>query len=635
MRARLERARAIVARRIEQSPAVVALALVAAGVTAVYLHSLGYRRFFTDDGFISLRYTRRLLDGQGLTWTGSERVEGYSNFLWVLLCAVPGFFGSDLVQGARGLGLVCVAALFAAVIAAVRPARAAQWLAPTLAIALLSATDAVAVWSVGGLEPPLVGALVGWGIVTAVRSAQRADRRATIAAGLCFGLVCWARVDGALWGVAACVGLTLAFRRRALRTCVAVAGGVALFSLLQLAFRAAYYHDVLPNTAYAKVAFSAERLHGGIEHVLSSFWPLAASWLAFIFGVAQALRRPSLRGYGIVIGCLGVFWTLYLVRIGGDNFPAWRQLVYVVFLASLVLAVVLGEEWASTPVPAGARWGVTLVVLAAVGSRFDPGNWAGQEMWPWDGAPVGKMLGRAFRTEQPLIAVDAAGAIPYYSELPALDMLGLTDRYLAHHRPANIGRGLIGHELGDGEYYLRRAPDVVCFGVPPCSHQAKFPAQQVMVADPEFAKHYVPLRFEVGKGKRTLVSELWVRSDGRIGVRNDPSAVTIPAYFLARPTGATAELAAGGVFETKLPGGSRVSVEKLALSAGNWVVEPCSATQSGTITLTSKGSTLASGSVRDSIRLSLSAASSVDLELSTRAGHTLVARSIILRREAR
>jgi len=611
----------------------VALALVAVGVTAVYLHSLGYRHFFTDDGFISLRYTRRLLDGQGLTWTGGERVEGYSNLLWVLLCAVPGFFGADLVQGARGVGLVCVAALFGAVIAAVRPSRPAQWLAVALAIALLSATDAVAVWSMGGLEPPLVGALLGWGVVMALGSVQHKDRRATTLAGLCFGLVCWARVDGPLWGIAACVGLALAYRRQALRTCVAIAGGVALFALLQLGFRAAYYHDVLPNTAYAKVAFSAERLNSGLDHVTASVWPLAASWLAFVGGVAQALRRPQLRGYGAVIGCLGLFWTLYLVRIGGDNFPAWRQLVYIVFLAGLVLAVVLADEWASAPVLAGARWGVTLVVLAAVGSRFDPGNWAGQEMWPWDGAPVGKMLGRAFRTEQPLIAVDAAGAIPYYSGLPALDMLGLTDRYLAHHRPANIGHGLIGHELGDGEYYLRRAPDVVCFGVPPCNHPAKFPAQKVMVGTPEFVAHYLPLRFDVGRGKRSLVAELWVRRDGRIGIRSDASSVTIPAYLFARPTGATAELTPSDGFETKLPGGARAAVEKLALSAGKWLVEPRATTPSGTITVTSKGSVIASGSVRDPLRFSLAASSSVDVELSARAGHTLVTRGITLRRE--
>ena len=37
--------------------------------------------------------------------------------------------------------------------------------------------------------------------------------------------------------------------------------------------------------------------------------------------------------------------------------------------------------------------------------------------------------------EEPLFAVTAAGCLPYFSELPALDMLGLNDRHIAHHRP--------------------------------------------------------------------------------------------------------------------------------------------------------------------------------------------------------
>ena len=44
----------------------------------------GARRFLLDDAFISFRYARNLLEGNGLVWNPGERVEGYSNFLWVL-----------------------------------------------------------------------------------------------------------------------------------------------------------------------------------------------------------------------------------------------------------------------------------------------------------------------------------------------------------------------------------------------------------------------------------------------------------------------------------------------------------------------------------------------------------------------
>ncbi|MHC4066890.1 MAG: hypothetical protein ACYSUI_20630, partial [Planctomycetota bacterium] len=51
------------------------------------LHAAAYT-FLTDDAFISFRYARNLSEGLGLVFNpGFERVEGYSNFLWVVLLA--------------------------------------------------------------------------------------------------------------------------------------------------------------------------------------------------------------------------------------------------------------------------------------------------------------------------------------------------------------------------------------------------------------------------------------------------------------------------------------------------------------------------------------------------------------------
>ena len=47
--------------------------------------SLYYFPYIVDDTFISLRYARNLIDGNGLVYNPGQRVEGYSNFLWVVL----------------------------------------------------------------------------------------------------------------------------------------------------------------------------------------------------------------------------------------------------------------------------------------------------------------------------------------------------------------------------------------------------------------------------------------------------------------------------------------------------------------------------------------------------------------------
>jgi len=77
--------------------------------------------FFSDDAFISLRFSQRLLDGHGLTWTEGERVEGYSNGLWVLACAGLGALGLDLVTAVRVLGAACTAGALWLLVRALRP----------------------------------------------------------------------------------------------------------------------------------------------------------------------------------------------------------------------------------------------------------------------------------------------------------------------------------------------------------------------------------------------------------------------------------------------------------------------------------------------------------------------------------
>lgn len=602
------------------SQALFSVALVLAFVLVVILHERAYAPFFTDDGFISLRYTERLLHGEGLTWTDGEHVEGYSNLLWVLLCAVPGLLRVDLIAGARAIGVICTAATLGALVAAARPARPRQWLGAALAMGLLASSDSIAVWSMGGLESPLVGALLSWGLVAALAAARSESRTPPIAAALCFGLLCWARPDGALWGVSTALGLGLGFGTKALRLCVTIASSVVLFVALQLLFRLAYYHDYLPNTAYAKVALSDERLQAGIQHLEKSLVPLAGSWLALLTCGAHGLREPRLRPVAIVHLTLALAWSAYLLRVGGDIFPAWRLLTYVVVLAGVFMAYVLSDDLRSPVAPAALRWGTTLVVLSFVGSSADPTNWAKEERWQWDGIVVGKTLGRMFGAERPLVAVDAAGAIPYASKLPALDMLGLTDRYLAHHRPKSMGSGFMGHELGDASYYLKRAPDLVCFGVPPCQPDGKFPAQREMVATREFQRAYAPLHFEArGKG-RTLTAALWVRREGTIGVRTTPGSVFVPSYFLTTPEGAVARLGAGGALEANLPSAARSRVEGLRLGAGAWRLEALSPAGFARFTLTSNGRFVAAGDAAKPLAFSLADASSIELELDVQGG---------------
>jgi hypothetical protein len=111
-----------------------------------------------------------------------------------------------------------------------------------------------------------------------------------------------------------------------------------------------------------------------------------------------------------------------------------------------------------------------------------------------DGASrYGRVVGEFLRAHLPpgtVVATNAAGALPYFSQLPVIDMLGLTDRELGRTRPD--ARGWIGHERGDGALVLDREPALIILGGAEGSATPwPFPGDRSLVADPRFQRDYV------------------------------------------------------------------------------------------------------------------------------------------------
>ena len=62
-----------------------------------------YAGYLIDDTYISLRYAKNLVDGLGLVFNPGERVEGYTNFLFVLLGAAALRLGSTRSSSPRSV----------------------------------------------------------------------------------------------------------------------------------------------------------------------------------------------------------------------------------------------------------------------------------------------------------------------------------------------------------------------------------------------------------------------------------------------------------------------------------------------------------------------------------------------------
>lgn len=509
--------------------------------------------FFSDDAFISLRYAQRLLAGDGLTWTDGERVEGYSNLLWVLATATLGALGLDLVLAARLLGGALTVAALWLLACAGRPDSARTAASAALAPLLAASAQVVLGWTLGGLEGPMVLCWLAWGYSRLLRAhATEPDLAAWSPATLHrasvpFALLCWTRPDGPLWVAATGLSLGLCTVAHGLPTALVQALRFAALPFaafaLQLLGRGLYYGDVVPNTAHVKAEFDPAALPAGIDYLLAAAGAHLGLVLAAGAAVVLGLVRAATRAPALLLLVPILVWFAYLIAIGGDHFPGRR--LWHGAIAPLALMATL-RAGRAVPWP----WSLALVVAASWNvaiARTDPQSHELRgEIWEWRGRAVGHALERAFGAQRPLLAVDAAGAVPYYSRLPALDMLGLCDRTIATTpTPAwlstmqpDVPRPP-GHLRGNGRYVMDRAPDLVLFATPPGLPLPVFASGCEIEDDARFLDGYRGVLVDLGDvailpdHEESLVVPLWVRRDGACGVRTAADHLTIPAWLFA------------------------------------------------------------------------------------------------------
>jgi hypothetical protein len=547
--------------------------------TAVLVwHARSYLPFLVDDALISLRYSQRLLEGQGLTWTEGPRVEGYTNLLWVLACAALGAAGVDLIDAARVWGFIGMSAALAAVAFAYRPRRLSETLAPLAGGLGMALTAPIAVWTIGGLETPLVAGLLAWATVLSfpLIAEPAPSFRKVIAPSLLLGLLCLTRSDGGVLCIALALGILLA--RGPSAVSLKLVAGLALFPLIlgggQLVFRLVYYHEWLPNPAHVKVAFTTDRLRVGLQYITDALPYLAglailAAYSAFVGFFTRRPRRTTF----LTVQLLA--WIGYLILIGGDVFPAHRHLVPSVVIAGLLVAE-LGEWLVRRGrVARSAGWIGAAIILGilAYAQRRDPQvQLAVDERWEWDGQIIGELLRKAFAASDPLIACDPAGCIPYFTGFRSIDMMGLNDYYIARQPSSGFGKGLIGHELGDGKYVLDREPDLILWTLPTGANKPLFPSAVQMAQDPRFAQSY-RLVFLAESQPRPLTCGIFLRAASeRVGIRSLPDRLVLPGVLAATSFQTPATLDSEGRLGVLSKPDAPASMPGLGVPPGRWRV---------------------------------------------------------------
>jgi hypothetical protein len=481
-----------------------------------------------DDAYIIARYADRLAAGGGLTFNPGERVEGASSLSWVVVLAGARAAGIEPLVAAKAIG----GALGVAVLAielGLGAALGSAWVG-LVAAGLTALSAPFAFWAVGGLETGFYAFLLTLALALGARDLGR--RGGFPWGALPFAAALATRPEAPLLAAPyACLLLAGAARDEVDRRKALLAAGLLAAALAALtAFRLSYFGAPMPNTYYAKVSNPALWSGpAGAARYLASAFTSGSAWLLLVPAALPLLSGP--RRIPLLLGAVFLCQLAFVLSVGGDWMLGARFLVPVLPAFHLLAAAGLAVLAAPLRARLGPR---ALAALAAVAALSVAGGALTERQWLGAGLAAYTerhqrahiALGRWLRAAAPpgaRIALDDCGAVPALSGLPAIDLLGLTDPFIARHAPEESALDLLE----------RRRPELVVIA----SHQpapdargqlraAAFPIDRLLVSHPLFWRLYRHQRTWLAPGDYNL--HLYARADVTLGVPPAGSAPRPP-----------------------------------------------------------------------------------------------------------
>lgn len=282
-----------------------------------------------DDAYITFRTVDHFVNGYGLTWNTSERVQAYTHPLWMFLISAVYFFTAEIFLTAILVSLFI--SLIAVALIVYTPGRSTML--ALLAILMLIFSRAFVDYSTSGLENPLTHLLLAVFLLLCFRDTQ--NHRTLFWMALIASLAALTRMDVILMYVPALAWAW--FRLRSWQAAAALLCGCLPFAAWEL-FSIIYYGFPFPNTAYAKLGTgieSNEMLVQGL-HYFSHTWqrdPLT------LVAIVCALLTPALvrDGRQAALAAGLVLYLLYIVKIGGD-FMGGRFFATPLFLSAALIS---------------------------------------------------------------------------------------------------------------------------------------------------------------------------------------------------------------------------------------------------------------------------------------------------------
>lgn len=501
-------------------------------IIVIFVYVCMNNKFIQDDAYISFRYIQNFVDGHGLVFNIGERVEGYTNLLWVLLLSVFVSLKINVENISQVLSV-----LFGALVLfmtfrisslidlkdnlkSVRKSKSEeQSLSPgyfnIIPSILLVFTGSFIFWSISGMETTMFIFFCLSGIYYYIK--EKSDPKVNYMFPLFIMLATLTRPEGIYF-----FGLIMLhrvfiyvreYKSEFLRHLFSKNNILSYLVyiipvIIYFAVRYSYYGYLFPNTFYAKTGFSGAYFNSGIDY----FTKFLTSYLLYGIVLVAPLylfkRKENFFEISLLY-FLTITFILYVISVGGDVLKQNRFFLPVLPLIYILFEKVLTEIYfkLKNKFSAGFAFASIAIITTVICFYYYSSQKENldKDIQSENGlVDKMKISGNWFKTKQqqsgkPMtIAATTIGAVSYFagSDVSVIDLLGLTDKEIAHNPKLipEISAGEYGWKERNynADYVMSRDPEYIYYstGVKPSAY-----AERALYTNEEFMKYYFPFYF--------------------------------------------------------------------------------------------------------------------------------------------
>jgi len=443
--------------------------LILLALIIAFFHQAVFLSWTNDDAFISFRYAENLSSGRGLTFNPGERVEGFSNFLWVIIIAFFDFLGFAPIWSSKIISF-CSSLLMIFLVFKTVKAYGLNKFTSSLCALILSFSSSLAYYSMSGLETVFYTFLLLLSVFINEKYENELSEKSFFALYGVLLIAAITRPEGLLF-------LLISSSYHFLKKIITKKGidlkkifKVQLLSFLIYAFfiilRYWYYADIFPNTFYAKPkgTFVEQGLNAFYTNFISALFSGSFLLIPIFF---LLVKKKYLEKYLYpILFCIG---QLIFMSYVGDWMAFGRfflPILPIVIILFFILLSLIRSHYEKSKLKLVWQFIHIIIIVLFIGLNAYQTKKAftNKDVYPYlvmnssQFIKLGKWLNQNFPQET-VIAIRRQGTIPYYSEMKSIDILGLTEKEIA--RTIFKEKDITIQNQINAEYILNQRPDVI------------------------------------------------------------------------------------------------------------------------------------------------------------------------------